>query len=107
MMWEYLQPVVIRFGEGVSGKIRQVAKELGCSKGLLVSDPFFMKSGLAEKIVETSEGVLTGIYSQISPNPEVVEVDACAEQIRESQIDFLVALGDTIKVKNGASKMDQ
>ncbi len=93
MMWEYLQPVVIRFGEGVSGKIRQVAKDLGCSKGLLVSDPFFMKSGLAEKIVETSEGVLTGIYSQISPNPEVVEVDACAEQIRESQIDFLVALG--------------
>ena len=92
-MWEYLQPVVIRFGEGVSGKIRQVAKDLGCSKGLLVSDPFFMKSGLAEKIVETSEGVLTGIYSQISPNPEVVEVDACAEQIRESQIDFLVALG--------------
>ena len=93
MMWEYLQPVVIRFGEGVSGKIRQVAKDLGCSKGLLVSDPFFMKSGLAEKIVEPSEGVLTGIYSQISPNPEVVEVDACAEQIRESQIDFLVALG--------------
>ncbi len=93
MMWEYLQPVVIRFGEGVSGKIRQVAEDLGCSKGLLVSDPFFMKSGLAEKIVETSEGVLTGIYSQISPNPEVVEVDACAEQIRESQIDFLVALG--------------
>lgn len=93
MMWEYLQPVVIRFGEGVSGKIRQVAKDLGCSKGLLVSYPFFMKSGLAEKIVETSEGVLTGIYSQISPNPEVVEVDACAEQIRESQIDFLVALG--------------
>ena len=35
MMWEYLQPVVIRFGEGVSGKIRQVAKDLGCSKGLL------------------------------------------------------------------------
>ena len=60
---------------------------------LFRSDPFFMKSGLAEKIVETSEGVLTGIYSQISPNPEVVEVDACAEQIRESQIDFLVALG--------------
>ena len=40
-----------------------------------------------------NEGVLTGIYSQVSPNPEVAEVDACAKQIRESEIDFLVALG--------------
>lgn len=66
---------------------------MGCSKGLLVSDPFFMESGLAEKIVKASGGVLTGIYSRISPNPETVEVDACAKQIRESGIDFLVALG--------------
>ena len=83
MMWEYLQPVTIRFGEGAAGELKQAAKDLGCSRGLLVSDPFFMKSGLAEKIVEASEGVLTGIYSQVSPNPEVAEVDACAKQMRK------------------------
>ena len=58
MVWEYLQPVTIRFGEGVVGELKQVAGELGCHRGLLVSDPFFMKSGLAEKIVESSEGAL-------------------------------------------------
>ena len=52
MVWEYLQPVTIRFGEGVVGELKQVEGELGCHRGLLVSDPFFMKSGLAEKIVE-------------------------------------------------------
>lgn len=93
MMWEYLQPVTIRFGEGVVKELKQVAADLGCKKGLLISDPFFMKSGLAEQIVAGSDGVLVGIYSQVSPNPEVAEVDACAQQIRESGIDFLVALG--------------
>lgn len=93
MVWEYLQPVTIRFGEGVVGELKQVAGELGCHRGLLVSDPFFMKSGLAEKIVGSSEGALIGIYSEVSPNPEVAEVDACAQKIREEKADFLVALG--------------
>lgn len=93
MLWEYLQPVTIRFGEGVVKELGQVAAKLGCKRGLLVSDPFFMKSGLAEQIVEASGGVLAGIYSQVSPNPEVSEVDACAKQIREDKVDFLVALG--------------
>lgn len=93
MTWEYLQPVTIRFGEGVVNDLKQVAAELGCEKGLLVSDPFFVQSRLAQKIVEASEGALAGIYGQISPNPEVAEVDACAKQIRENGIDFLVALG--------------
>lgn len=93
MTWEYLQPVTIRFGEGIVGELKNVAAELGCKKGLLVSDPFFMKSGLAQKIVEASEGALVDIYSEVSPNPEVTEVDACAQKIRENDIDFLVALG--------------
>lgn len=93
MTWEYLQPVTIRFGEGVVGELKAAAESLGCKRGLLVSDPFFMKSGLADKIVASSEGVLAGIYSEVSPNPETVEVDACAKKIREENIDFLVALG--------------
>ncbi len=93
MNWEYLQPVTIRFGEGVVAQLGDVAGSMNCKKGLLVSDPFFMTSGLAQKIVDGSEGVLAGIYSKISPNPEVVEVDACAQMIRENGFDFLVALG--------------
>lgn len=93
MLWEYLQPVTIRFGEGVVKDLTKVAADLGCGRGMLVSDPFFMKSGLAQQIVDDSQGALVSIYSQISPNPEVAEVDACAAQIRGEKIDFLVALG--------------
>ena len=93
MLWEYTQPVTIRFGEGVVKELGPVVTGLGCHRGLLVSSPFFMRSGIAQQIVDLSNGALVSIYSGVSPNPEVSEVDACAARIRESDIDFLVALG--------------
>lgn len=93
MNWEYLQPVTIKFGNGVIKELKEVAAGLGCSKGLLVSDPFFVESGLAEKIVADSDGVLTGIFGEVSPNPDVTEVDACAKVIRDGSYGFIAALG--------------
>lgn len=93
MNWEYIQPVTIRFGNGIVNELGKAAAELGCSRGLLVSDPFFVQSGLAQQIQAASGGALVDIYSEISPNPEVTEVDACAARIRADGIDFLVALG--------------
>lgn len=93
MNWDYLQPVIIRFGNGRVGDIKDIAAEQGYENGLLVSDPFFIKSGLADMIVAESEGVLTGVFGEVSPNPDVTEVDACADVIREKKHGFLVALG--------------
>lgn len=93
MSWEYLQPVKIWFGNGSRKKIEMAAKTIGGQNGLLVSDPFFISSGLAEQIVSESRGMLTGIYGDISSNPDVTEVDACASAIRENKHDFILALG--------------
>ena len=78
MNWEYLQPVTIKFGNGLAKDLKRVAASLGCRDGLLVSDPFFISSGLAEQIVSDSDGYLKGIYGEVSPNPDVTEVDRCA-----------------------------
>lgn len=93
IMWEYMQPVIIRFGKGEIKKLDEIAETLGCRNGLLVSDPFFIKSGFADKLVESSNGVLVKVFGDLSPNPDVTEVDACAKVIRENNIEFLVALG--------------
>ena len=93
MNWEYVQPVAIRFGCGVRKEIKTAAGTLHCRKGLLVSDPFFVKNGLAERIVEESEGMLGGIFGEISPNPDVEDAHACAKKIREQGYDFVAALG--------------
>ena len=91
--WLYTQPVDIYFGTGEISKLSELAEKLKVSKGLLVSDPFFAKSGLAERLVSEAQGMIAGIYSDVSPNPDVSEVDACAELIRAQGIDFVVALG--------------
>lgn len=93
MSWEYLQPVTIRFGAGLVSNIKEAAATLGCTRGMLVSDPFFLKNGLAERIMAENKGALEVLYGEISPNPEVAEIDACAALIRENKIEFVVALG--------------
>lgn len=59
----------------------------------------FFKNGLAEKLVNENSSVITATFGDLSPNPDVTEVDDCAGVIRKNQIDFVVALG-------GGSSMD-
>lgn len=99
MNWDYKQPVSIRFGKGRRKEIIEIAKELNVSNGLLVATPFFSKHGLASEMMEASNGIIREIFTGLSANPDVSEVDACAEVIRENKIDFVVALG-------GGSAMD-
>lgn len=60
---------------------------------MLVCDPFFIKSGLANKIMHYSKGLLTEIFFDITSNPTVDSVDTCADVIRKKDIQFLAALG--------------
>ena len=39
MNWDYLQPVKIHFGKGRVKEIKEIARELGCERGLCGSDP--------------------------------------------------------------------
>ena len=93
MSWDYIQPVNIKFGEGMLGKLKDITSEMGLKKGILVSDPFFAQNGLADRLLKENEGLLVCMYSQISPNPEVKEVDACAALMKEEEVEFTVALG--------------
>jgi alcohol dehydrogenase len=99
MNWDYSQPVKIKFGNGTIKELAEIVNSYGCNNGLLVSDAFFLQNGLADQIIEDSKGTLTTVFADISPNPDVTEVDACAAVIREKNIDFVVALG-------GGSAMD-
>ena len=99
MEWNYTQPVNIRFGKGRRKEIKELSESLGAKNGLLVADPFFFTNGLVDEILEQSNGALTASFGELSPNPDVTEVDACADVIREKNIGFVVALG-------GGSSMD-
>lgn len=92
MNWDYQQPVSIRFGKGRRKEIVDIAKSLHVSNGLLVATPFFMKNGLAKEMLEESQGLLSSIFADLSPNPDVKEVDCLAEVIREKRLILLSLL---------------
>lgn len=85
MNWDYLQPVKIRFGKGRIAEVKELAKEMGIKNGILVADPFFFTNELAEKIIKESDGMIITSFGKVSPNPDVTEVDACADVIREKK----------------------
>lgn len=93
MKWYYTQPVDVLFETGSIKKLAGIAREHGWKKGVLICDPFFRQSGLAEKIIGLSGGALATVYSDITPNPHVDEVDACATLLKKTGADFAVSLG--------------
>ncbi len=93
MNWTYTQPVEIIFKTGGLDELDALCAARGYRTGLLVCDPFFVGSGLAERTLAASGGRLITVYSGVTPNPRTTEVDACAALLRESGADFAVALG--------------
>lgn len=89
MNWIYKQPVEIVFG---NGSIEKLPALLGdAQRPVLVSDPYFVSSGLAGKISGTMGNC--DIFSSVSPNPDVSEVNSCSRLIRENHHDIIIALG--------------
>ena len=99
MDWFYTQPVKILFKTGGLAGLGDELEKNGYNGGILICDPFFIKSGLAGKIQNIAKGRLRAVFSDITPNPLVDEVDACARVIRQGDYDFALAVG-------GGSAMD-
>ncbi|MFA9397020.1 MAG: iron-containing alcohol dehydrogenase family protein [Clostridiaceae bacterium] len=93
MNWDYIQPVKISFGTGKIEDLFDILSDLNLKNGILVSDPIFKENGLAYKVLDYSKGLITTIFSNITPNPTVDSVDECADIIRKNNINFVVALG--------------
>ncbi len=93
MEWVYTQPVKIFFGSKKLMNLSRILRELNLKNGLLVSDPFFTSNGFANEIIEYSKGLLIEVFSDITPNPTVDNVDACIQLIKEKNIEFIAALG--------------
>lgn len=93
MEWNYSQPVKIIYGSNKVTSLSDIFNSLNLKNGLLVSDPIFIQNGLAKRVFEYSKGLLTTVFSDITPNPTVDNVDACAKIIRDNKIEFVAVLG--------------
>ena len=73
--------------------------EMGIRKLLLVTDPFFMKNGTAERIADMAKAGAVQIFNQVTPDPSVELAAGGAALVRDFDPDTVVALG-------GGSAMD-
>lgn len=93
MGWIYSQPVTLIFGNGKIKELGDVFAARGLSQGLLISDPVFIKNGMAEQVMAHAKGRLVDLFSDIRPNPTTDNVDACVRIIKAKNLQFAVALG--------------
>lgn len=89
MIWDYKQPVEILFGNGRIKELSSLIKEY--KKPLLATDPFFKKNGLIDTI--RSEIGECEVFTNISPNPDIKEVNQCSVLVKEKKVDIIIALG--------------
>ena len=93
MVWNYMQPVTIHFGNGRIRELGGEIEKLGGSRGMLITSPSFVKRGMVDKISSDSGGRIAAVFGSVSPNPDVTECQACVDIIRENNCDFVVAVG--------------
>lgn len=99
--FDYQPRTRVVFGAGTVARLGELARELGGSRTLIVTDPGILKAGHVERAIEVlrAEGVAATVFADVRPNPTTDDVDRCLAVAREAGIDLLIGLG-------GGSAMD-
>jgi alcohol dehydrogenase len=97
LIWSYSNPVKVVAGAGALGRLKTLVPNEG--KILLVTTAGFTRRGLTARILEMLGEHRVLVYDQVTPNPEVDDLDNATIQFKSYQIRCLIALG-------GGSVMD-
>lgn len=91
--WNY--PTAVRFGIGRIADLPSACKELGLSRPLLVTDPGIAKLPMIADALASLEaaGLITGLFSDVKPNPIGANVDAGIAAYRAGGHDGVIAWG--------------
>ena len=74
-------------------------KTLNAKRIFLVTDPYFVKSGMAEKVLQEAQGEASEIFGEVQPDPSAELAAAGTARFQAFSPDLLIALG-------GGSAMD-
>jgi alcohol dehydrogenase class IV len=91
----FLVPPVLVFGSGAAGQIGEESRKLGGKKGLIITDEVLLKLGVLEGVGQTlsQAEIQFAVYSGVFTEPTVDFVQEGVRSYRESDCDFLLAVG--------------
>lgn len=96
--WTHYNPVRILSGSGRFNELPQLLPSDG-SKWLLVTTQGFTKRGVTARVIDLVQGLALTVYDEVSPNPDLDELERRTEQFKPDGISGIIALG-------GGSVMD-
>ncbi len=67
--------------------------ELGSERLLVVADPFFVKSGAVQKVLDAAKARGSRVFDKVEPDPTVMLAAEGAAAVKDFNPDVLVALG--------------
>src|SRR5260370_12611425 len=91
-------PRILRIGGGAFKETGQLLQTLGLRAPLIVTDPFFTKQGLADRLSEILEQSDTGavVFSRSVPDPTTPSVDPGLAALIHGPFDSLTDLPSAI-----------
>ncbi len=106
--YQFFLNTKVLFQPGISRDFSNELAQLSARRFLLVCDPFFVQSGVADAIragMEAGGAAVVGCFHDVPPNSEVEVVRACARMAVETGAEGMVVLGggsamDTAKAAN-------
>ncbi len=101
LAFDYQPRTRVVFGAGVLSRVGELARELGGTRVLVVTDPGIVAAGHAARTAEALRlaGLHVGMFEGVRENPDAFDVARCVAAAREHEIDLFVGLG-------GGSAMD-
>lgn len=99
--FDYRPRTRLVFGVDAIEQAGELARELGTSRALVVTDPGIVKAGHAARLEQIlrKAGIATAVFDQVRENPTTVDVENCLRAARTVGIDMVLGLG-------GGSAMD-
>ncbi|HEV2472881.1 MAG TPA: iron-containing alcohol dehydrogenase [Chthonomonadales bacterium] len=95
MISKFAFPTNIVFGCGAVMETGRLAKQLGATSALIVTDAGVAAAGLVAPVEKSLQdaGLRTTLFSGVSPNPTEQNVTDGTEQYRQAGADFVVGVG--------------
>src|ERR1700676_99797 len=99
--FDFHTPTRVVFGPGTVQRLGELAKELGGTRVLLVTDPGLEAAGHPQRALASlrDSGLETFVFDGVEENPTTRHVDIALAFAQARRIDLLVAVG-------GGSSMD-
>ncbi|HTZ59160.1 MAG TPA: iron-containing alcohol dehydrogenase [Acidobacteriaceae bacterium] len=88
-------PPLLRIGGGSFAEASSLLLRLNCKRPLVVTDPFLLKTGLAERLRSQirNVGLETEIFHETVPDPTTAVVEEGVRAFQQGEHDSLVSLG--------------